>query len=84
MSTTMVHVRVDSDIKAQAANILASVGLSLSDATRLFMHSVVNERGLPLTLKQPNPSTQAAIQELDAGEGKRFSTVADLMDDLNA
>ena len=35
-TTTMVHVRVDENIKAQAAETLASMGLSISDAIRVF------------------------------------------------
>jgi hypothetical protein len=35
-TTTMVHVRVDENIKAQAAKALASMGLTISDAIRIF------------------------------------------------
>lgn len=35
-TTTMVHVRVDEKIKAQAAETLSSMGLTVSDAVRVF------------------------------------------------
>jgi len=36
VATTMVHVRVDEQIKIQAAETLAAMGLSISDAVRVF------------------------------------------------
>lgn len=39
-TTTMVHVRVDEQIKAQATETLAAMGLSVSDAVRVFLMRV--------------------------------------------
>ncbi|KXS30676.1 MAG: XRE family transcriptional regulator [Candidatus Gallionella acididurans] len=36
--TTMVHVRVDNEVKEQATEALAAMGLSVSDAVRLFLN----------------------------------------------
>jgi DNA-damage-inducible protein J len=36
-ATTMVHIRVDETLKTQAADTLAAIGLSLSDAVRVFL-----------------------------------------------
>ena len=43
MTTAMVHVRVDEKIKAQATEALAAMGLSVSDAVRVFLMRVVAE-----------------------------------------
>ena len=40
-TTTMVHVRVDDETKAQATEALAAMGLSVSDAVRDFLKRVV-------------------------------------------
>jgi DNA-damage-inducible protein J len=40
-TTTMVRVRVDANVKAQAAEALASMGLTVSDAIRVFLTRVV-------------------------------------------
>ena len=61
--TSMLHVRVDDDIKAQAAQVLAAMGLSMSDAVRLFLRRVVIDQAFPLELKVPNAQTRAAIDE---------------------
>ena len=39
--TSMLHVRIDDKTKAQATQTLAAMGLSVSDAVRLFLHRVV-------------------------------------------
>ena len=46
------------------------------------MLRVGDERRLPFAVKAPNATTRRAIAELKSGEGKAFSSVADLMADL--
>ena len=62
-ATTMVHIRVDETLKTRAAETLATMGLSLSDAVRVFLTRVVAEQGLPFELKAPNAATRAALAE---------------------
>ena len=45
--TTMLHVRVDETLKAEASAALATVGLTLSDAVRILLTRVAAEGGLP-------------------------------------
>jgi DNA-damage-inducible protein J len=84
MATTMVHVRVDEQVKAQAAKTLATMGLSVSDAVRMMLVRVAAEKALPFDVRVPNAETIAAMKELDEGGGKRFDSVDALMADLNA
>ena len=65
-ATAMVHVRVDERLKAQAAETLAAMGLSVSDAVRVFLTRVVAEQQLPFALQVPNAETRAAMAEADA------------------
>lgn len=84
-TTTMVHVRVDEHMKAQATETLASMGLSISDAVRVFLMRVVADKQLPFALKVPNPETRAAMAEADViaqTRHARFATAAELFDDL--
>ena len=60
-TTTMVHVRIDETIKAQAAATLADMGLSVSDAVRMLLVRVAAERALPFDVRVPNAETAAAI-----------------------
>lgn len=48
--TSMLHVRVDDQLKAQAADALSGVGLTLSDAVRILLTRVAAEGGLPAAL----------------------------------
>ncbi|CAM4228625.1 DNA-damage-inducible protein J [Bordetella tumbae] len=48
--TSMLHVRVDEKLKADATETLASFGLSISDAVRILLTRVVKEGGLPAGL----------------------------------
>ena len=65
--TSMIHVRVDDQLKAQAADALAGVGLTLSDAVRIMLTRVAAEGGLPAGLTA-NPDAydawfRAKVQE---------------------
>ncbi len=48
--TSMLHVRVDDELKAQAAEKLAGFGLTVSDAVRILLTRVVKEGALPAGL----------------------------------
>ena len=84
-ATSMVHVRVDEQLKAQAAETLAAMGLSISDAVRVLLMRVVAEKQMPFALKVPNAETRVAMTEADEiarTNRARFSTAAELIDDL--
>jgi len=84
-TTTMVHVRVNESIKEQAAQALTAMGLTLSDAVRVFLTRVATDRELPFSLKTPNAVSRAAIAEAETlvkNRRARFSTVDTLIEDL--
>jgi DNA-damage-inducible protein J len=81
---TYVRARIDTATKERAADALEAMGLSISDAIRLLMLRVADERRLPFEVKAPNLMTRKAIIELESGEGKRFSGIDSFMEDLNA
>ena len=80
---TYVRARIDTVTKERASDALAAMGLSISDAIRLLMLRIADERRLPFEVKAPNATTRKAIAELEAGKGKRFTSTAALMADLN-
>jgi DNA-damage-inducible protein J len=81
---TYVRARIDTKTKRRAADALGAMGLSISDAIRLLMLRVADERRLPFDIKVPNSATRKAIAELEAGKGKRLASVDELMADLRA
>jgi DNA-damage-inducible protein J len=83
--STMLHVRVDEEIKTQAGEALAAMGLSVSDAVRILLKRVVNDQAFPLELKVPNAQTRAAMEEarsMSKARAARFDSVAALLHDL--
>jgi DNA-damage-inducible protein J len=83
-SDTVVRARIDGQVKEKAAKVLAEMGLSVSDAIRLLLIRVADEKALPFEIKAPNAETRAAIAELEEGAGKSLDSVAELMAELNA
>ncbi len=83
-SKTMVHVRVDEQLKVSAVTTLNDMGLSISDAVRIFLNRVVVEKAIPFEVRVPNAETMAAIRELESGKGAHFDSIENLMEDLNA
>ncbi len=73
-SDTYVRASIDTQTKERATAALAH-GVVDSDAIRLLMLRVVDERRLPFEIKAPNATTRKAIAELESGKGKRFKTV---------
>ena len=90
--TSMLHIRVDDDIKEQATEALTAMGLTMSDAVRMFLRRVVVDRAFPLELKVPNAETLAAMEESralmarrrdqQAAHPDRFATADELFADL--
>ena len=84
MSTnTVVRARIDSDTKARATEALRAMGLTVSDAIRLLMLRVADEKRLPFTIQVPNRTTVEAMKELADGKGRRFDSVEELFRDLD-
>jgi len=81
-SDSVVRARIDSDTKARATAALDAMGLSVSDAIRLLMLRIADEQRLPFSVQVPNAKTVKAMDELEAGHGKRFNNEQDLFDDL--
>lgn len=84
IADTYVRARIDLATKNRASDALEAMGLSISDAIRMLMLRIADEKQLPFLVKVPNAKTKKAIAELEAGKGKRFKNSKDLMADLHA
>jgi DNA-damage-inducible protein J len=74
MANAVIQTRISSPLKKQAEALFAAMGLTVSDAVRLFLQQSINEGGLPFQprLSRPNVETIAAMRELDGGGGESF------------
>ncbi|SJM92712.1 Antitoxin DinJ [Crenothrix polyspora] len=66
-SNALVQTRIDSTIKEEAAAVLATMGLTVSDAVRLLLTRVAHDHALPFDLLSPNTETVAAMREARRG-----------------
>ena len=83
-ANAVVRARIDENIKNEAAAVLASMGLTLSDAFRMMLTRVATEKALPFDPLVPNAETVAAMRDARRGKVRSFDSVDALMEDLNA
>lgn len=79
---SIIRARIDSETKQRATAALDAMGLTVSDAIRLLMARIADEKRLPFAVKVPNATTIKAMEEIDAGGGKKFENADDLFRDL--
>jgi DNA-damage-inducible protein J len=79
---SIVRSRIDMETKQRAAAALEAMGLTISDAIRLLLLRVADEKRLPFEVKVPNAKSRRAMQELAVGKGKRSASAAALFKEL--
>lgn len=85
-ATAFVRTRIDERLRDEAAEVLAEMGLTISDVMRMTLTRVAKERALPLELKVPNAETRAAMEEARAAmkaRDARFASSRELFDALD-
>lgn len=81
--TEMIHARVDPELKKNVERIFQDVGLTSTQAIRLFYRQVEMRNGLPFAVEIPNDETVATMRKTDAGEDiHRARDMADLLKKL--
>ncbi|WP_083383973.1 type II toxin-antitoxin system RelB/DinJ family antitoxin [Cupriavidus sp. USMAHM13] len=78
-----VRARIPRDVKADATTVLAAMGLSVSDALRMLLMRIAQEKRLPAGLFVPNEETVAAMRGAIEGRTVKARSVTDLMAQLN-
>ena len=67
MATTNVSIRMDTELKAQADELFAELGMNLSTAFNIFVRQSLREGGIPFEIRtdRPNMETIAAMLEAE-------------------
>jgi DNA-damage-inducible protein J len=60
--TGYITARIEPKLKARAARVLATVGVSTTDAITMFLRQVVLRNGLLFEVWVPNAETRRAIE----------------------
>ena len=82
-SNQLVQARIDGAVKEEAAAVLAAMGLTVSDAVRLLLTRIAQEKALPFAPLIPNAVTIEAMKEARKGGLPQFDSVQALMNDLH-
>ena len=83
-ANALVQTRIDAAVKEEAATVLATMGLTVSDAVRLLLTKIAHDHALPFDPLIPNAQTIAAMKEARKGKLPSFASVDELIADLNA
>lgn len=88
MDTTNVTIRMDKELKAQADELFAAMGLNMSTAIGVFCRQAVRLGKIPfeLAVDMPNAETIKAIDDVNNNRNlsKAYDDMDELMRDLNA
>jgi DNA-damage-inducible protein J len=77
--TRMVHARIDPQLKKSAERIFTRMGISTTEAIRLFLKQVELHKGLPFAVSIPNEETVAAMREAnDPAALRRYRSFREL------
>jgi DNA-damage-inducible protein J len=81
---SVVRARIDERIKQEAAAVLSAMGLTVSDAFRLMMVRIANDKALPFEPLVPNVETIEAMKAARRGEVVKAGSPDKLLASLNA
>ncbi len=83
MLTVVVRCRIDPKTKEQASKVIEAMGLSVSDAIRLFLKRVAADGAIPFELRAPNAKTISAIEELESPKRRAKLKKYKNLDEMN-
>ena len=82
-----MSIRTDSELKAQAEDILSKLGMTMNGAINMFLNQIVRDRAVPLSLSL---STKATLYtdllraKQDRENGARYLTADDILAEIDA
>ncbi len=89
MATTDITMKIDEELKTQAEELFADLGLNMASAFTVFVKQAVREQRIPFVISRdiPNDSTLEAMEEVkqmkaDPSMGKSYTDVDEMMRDL--
>jgi DNA-damage-inducible protein J len=83
-ANTVVRARIDERVKKEASAVLAAMGLTVSDAFRLLLTKIAQEKALPFEPLVPNMETIEAMKAARRGDVTEVASVDALLPSLNA
>ena len=84
MTNTVVRARIDEQVKEDATAVLATIGLTVSDAFRLMIVRIATDKAMPFEPLIPNAETVEAMKAARGGEVVRAGSVDALFASINS
>ena len=75
MATTNISIRMDTELKAQADELFAELGMNLSTAFNIFVRQSLREGGIPFEIRTDRPNKETIAAMLDISQ----STVSNVL-----
>jgi DNA-damage-inducible protein J len=76
-ATAFVRARIDETLKNEAAAVLDSMGLTVSDVVRIALTKIAKEKALPFEMRVPNRLTAQTLTKSERGEDVHQAKDAD-------
>lgn len=76
-----IHARISEQTKRKAESIFNKVGITTSEAIRLFLSQVVLQKAIPFSINIPNEDTVLAMEEVEKKKTKKIDNLSDLLND---
>ena len=83
-TNALVQTRINREVKDEATVVLAAMGLTVSEAVRILLTRIANEKAFPFEPLVPSETTLAAMREARSAQTAKFKDAEALMADLHA
>ena len=88
MAKVSANISIDAEVKKQAQELFARLGMDLSTAVNIFLRQMLRQREIPFAITQNVPN-EVTLKAMDDTENDRdmygpFDTVEEVMRELNA
>lgn len=84
MADCVIRSRIDPNIKEKAAKLFEHMGLTLSEAIRLFLYQSVAEKRIPFSIEVPNATTRAAMLDVEQRKNLKKTSIEQLKREWDA
>ena len=79
MKTATIHTRIEPETKLKAEKVLRKLGVSPTEAIRIFYRQITIRNGLPFPVEIPNDLTASTLKKSKKGEGiSEFNSLDDM------
>ncbi len=79
-----IQANIDDATQEEAATVLATMGLTVSDAVRIMLTRIAHDHALPFDPLIPNPETISAMEEAQRGNLPSATSIEEFLDAMHA